>query len=58
MNGDGPSFAPLCLDALTVRIAEASGFKEGYLAGGALGYATAETPSEDLISGNFLIRTR
>jgi 2-methylisocitrate lyase-like PEP mutase family enzyme len=38
---DGPVFAPLALDALTARIAEAAGFIAGYVSGGALGYSHA-----------------
>ncbi|MEM7019695.1 MAG: isocitrate lyase/PEP mutase family protein [Pseudomonadota bacterium] len=34
-------FAPLCLDALTARLAEQAGFSIGYVSGGALGYAHA-----------------
>lgn len=34
-----PVFAPLALDALTARIAEAAGFEAAYVSGGALGYA-------------------
>ena len=34
----GPVFAPLCLDALTARVAEQAGFVCGYVSGGALGY--------------------
>lgn len=34
-------FAPLCLDALTARIAAGCGLTAGYLSGGALGYANA-----------------
>lgn len=39
--GGLPVFAPLCLDALTARIAGAAGFMAGYVSGGALGYAHA-----------------
>lgn len=42
------AFAPLCLDALTARIAEDAGFAAGYVSGGALGYAHAV--SEALLS--------
>jgi methylisocitrate lyase len=41
LDGDVPIFAPLCLDALTARIAAAYGFEAGYVSGGALGYAMA-----------------
>jgi len=41
IEGDAPIFAPLCLDALTARIAAACGFGAGYVSGGALGYAMA-----------------
>jgi 2-methylisocitrate lyase-like PEP mutase family enzyme len=41
LQGDQPIFAPLCLDALTARIASACGFGAGYVSGGALGYAMA-----------------
>lgn len=34
-------FAPLCLDPLTARLAEQTGFQFGYLSGGALGYSYA-----------------
>ncbi len=34
-------FAPLCLDALSARIAEQAGFEAVYVSGGALGYAHA-----------------
>ncbi len=37
----GVTFAPLCLDALSARIAEDAGFDFGYLSGGALGYSHA-----------------
>ena len=43
-----PVFAPLCLDALTARVAEQAGFKWGYVSGGALGYQHAV--SEALLS--------
>ena len=43
-----PVFAPLCLDALSARIAEQAGFTAGYVSGGALGYAHAV--SEALLS--------
>jgi len=36
-----PVFAPLCLDALTARLAERLEFRFGYLSGGALGYSYA-----------------
>jgi 2-methylisocitrate lyase-like PEP mutase family enzyme len=45
---DKPLWAPLCLDALTARIAERAGFNFGYVSGGALGYAHAV--SEALLS--------
>lgn len=45
---DRTQFAPLCLDALTARIAEQAGFKTVYVSGGALGYAHAV--SEALLS--------
>jgi methylisocitrate lyase len=35
------TFVPLALDALTARIAQAAGFRFGYVSGGALGYAHA-----------------
>ena len=44
----GPVFAPLCLDALTARLAERAGFACGYVSGGALGYQHAV--SEALLS--------
>ncbi len=43
-----PVFAPLCLDALTARVAEQAGFTWGYVSGGALGYQHAV--SEALLS--------
>ncbi|MFT6435286.1 MAG: methylisocitrate lyase [Candidatus Azotimanducaceae bacterium] len=46
--GDEALIAPLCLDALSARVAEEAGFKLGYLSGGALGYAHAV--SEALLS--------
>ena len=45
-------FAPLCLDALTARIAEQAGFRSVYVSGGALGYAHAV--SEALLDLNEL----
>jgi methylisocitrate lyase len=45
-------FAPLCLDALTARIAEQAGFESVYVSGGALGYAHAV--SEALLDLNEL----
>ena len=45
-------FAPLCLDALTARIAEQAGFRSVYVSGGALGYAHAV--SEALLGLNEL----
>ena len=45
---DTPVFAPLCLDALTARVAEQAGFTCGYVSGGALGYQHAV--SEALLS--------
>jgi methylisocitrate lyase len=45
-------FAPLCLDALTARIAEQAGFESVYVSGGALGYAHAV--SEALLDPNEL----
>lgn len=41
LAGPDPVFAPLCLDALTARLAEQVGFGFGYLSGGALGYSYA-----------------
>lgn len=41
LAGSEPVFAPLCLDALTARLARAAGFDFGYLSGGALGYSYA-----------------
>ncbi len=38
-----PLFAPLCLDALTARLAEQAGFTWGYVSGGALGYQHADS---------------
>lgn len=43
-----PVFSTLCLDALSARIAQQSGFTCGYVSGGALGYAHAV--SEALLS--------
>ncbi len=40
-SGAATVFAPLCLDALTARLAERCGFEAGYVSGGALGYAHA-----------------
>ena len=34
-------FVPLCLDALSARVAQNAGFTKGYVSGGALGYAHA-----------------
>lgn len=34
-------FVPLCLDALSARLAQQAGFSKGYVSGGALGYAHA-----------------
>ena len=45
---DAPVFAPLCLDAITARVAEQAGFSCGYVSGGALGYQHAV--SEALLS--------
>ncbi len=45
---DAPVFAPLCLDALSARVAEQAGFTCGYVSGGALGYQHAV--SEALLS--------
>jgi methylisocitrate lyase len=41
LAGTEPVFAPLCLDALTARLAHQTGFRFGYLSGGALGYRYA-----------------
>lgn len=38
LGGDEPVFAPLCLDPLSARLLESSGFGAGYLSGGALGF--------------------
>ena len=38
---DQTTFAPLCLDALSARVAEQAGFQHVYVSGGALGYAHA-----------------
>ncbi len=43
-----PVYAPLCLDALSARLAMQAGFACGYVSGGALGYAHAV--SEALLS--------
>ena len=48
LNQGRPVFSPLCLDALSGRIAEQAGFTSGYVSGGALGYAHAV--SEALLS--------
>ena len=47
-SADTTLFAPLCLDALSARIAQQAGFTLGYVSGGALGYAHAV--SEALLS--------
>lgn len=41
LEGEGPIFAPLCLDPLNARIVEQAGFGAGYLSGGALGFQYA-----------------
>ncbi len=41
LNGNEAILAPLCLDALSARIAAEAGFQAGYVSGGALGYAMA-----------------
>lgn len=41
LAADEAVFAPLCLDALSARVAAAEGFRAGYVSGGALGYAMA-----------------
>ncbi len=41
LDSPGVVFAPLALDAITARLAEAAGFQAGYVSGGALGYAHA-----------------
>ncbi|MEZ5558097.1 MAG: isocitrate lyase/PEP mutase family protein [Pseudomonadales bacterium] len=41
LRGSQTVFAPLCLDALTARLAARCGFSFGYLSGGALGYSYA-----------------
>jgi 2-methylisocitrate lyase-like PEP mutase family enzyme len=41
LAGPEPVFAPLCLDPLTARLIEQSGFGAGYLSGGALGFQYA-----------------
>lgn len=38
-----PVFAPLVLNPLMARLAEAAGFRAGYLGGGAMGFATCAT---------------
>ncbi len=48
LSESAPLVAPLCLDALSARVAEQAGFKVGYVSGGALGYAHAV--SEALLS--------
>ena len=48
LETEAPVFAPLCLDALSARLAQRAGFKCGYVSGGALGYAHAV--SEALLS--------
>ena len=37
-----PVMAPLCLEPLVGRLIEATGFKAGYVGGGALGFSLAE----------------
>lgn len=39
MTDEGPAVAPLTLDPLMARIAQAAGFELGYVSGGALGYS-------------------
>ena len=41
LAADEALLAPLCLDALSARVAAAEGFHAGYVSGGALGYAMA-----------------
>ena len=41
LGGEQPIFAPLCLEPLTARLAEQTGFEFGYLSGGALGFSYA-----------------
>lgn len=41
LDGSATVFAPLCLDPLSARLAEAAGFEAGYLSGGALGFQYA-----------------
>lgn len=41
LSGVEPVYAPLCLDPLTARLAQQTGFQFGYLSGGALGFSYA-----------------
>ncbi len=41
IRGRVPTAVPLCLDPLTARLAEQTGFAAGYVSGGALGYSLA-----------------
>lgn len=50
LEGPATVFAPLCLDPLAARLAEAAQFEAGYLSGGALGFRYAV--GEALLSYN------